>query len=96
MGVSAGLVYLSSHPSRIYGLRLFGIQLFFNFAWSILFFYLENPLLGLVDILILDMLVVLYIIRIYPVSKWAGYLFIPYLLWILFATYLNMYIAYYN
>ena len=92
MGISAGLIYLSSAPQRDFLIRLFCVQLFSNFIWSYLFFYLRNPLLGMIDILTLDIFVIYYLIKIYPVSKTASVLFAPYALWVLFATYLNGYI----
>lgn len=73
-------------------IRLFCIQLVFNFAWSFLFFYLENPLLGFIDILLLDVFVTLYAVRSYPEKKISSILFWSYIVWIYFATYLNGYI----
>ena len=59
----------------------------------LLFFALRNPLLGLLDIMILDLLVALYLLRtLRHGERLAGWLFAPYLAWILFATYLNGYI----
>ena len=75
---------------------LFGFQLLFNFTWSIFFFYLRSPLLGFANILVLDVLVVYYMIESYPVKKSSAYLFVPYLLWLILATYLNGYILMYN
>ena len=92
MGVSIGLVLLTRSPRKTALTALFVIQLLFNFGWSILFFYLRNPFLGLIDIVLLDIFVVIYAIRSYPVNKAASILFVPYILWVLFATYLNGYI----
>ena len=92
MGISAGLIYLSNAPQRDFLIRLFCVQLFSNFIWSYLFFYLRNPLLGMIDILTLDIFVIYYLIKSYPVSKTASVLFAPYALWVLFATYLTGYI----
>ena len=78
MGISAGLIYLSSAPQRDFLIRLFCVQLFSNFIWSYLFFYLRNPLLGMIDILTLDIFVIYYLIKSYPVSKTASVLFAPY------------------
>lgn len=72
MGISAGLIYLSSAPQRDFLIRLFCVQLFSNFIWSYLFFYLRNPLLGMIDILTLDIFVIYYLIKSYPVSKTAS------------------------
>lgn len=96
MGVSIGLILLKWDGRRIILIRLFIIQLFLNFAWSFLFFYLHNPFLGLVDIILLDVVVLIYVIRSYSIKRISSYLFIPYLLWIFFATYLNAYILMYN
>lgn len=48
------------------------------------------------NILVLDVLVIYYMIESYPVRKSSAYLFVPYLLWLLLATYLNGYILMYN
>lgn len=96
MGISIGLVFLTQSLKKRSLVILFAIQLFLNFAWSILFFYFRNPLLGLIDIILLDVFVVSYAIKSYPVKKISSYLFIPYIVWIFFATYLNAYILIYN
>jgi translocator protein len=92
IGMSIGLIFLSDSKKKKELIKLFGIQLFFNFTWSILFFYFQNPLLGFFDILILDICVTLYTVKSYPVRKVGSFLFYPYLIWIYFATYLNGYI----
>lgn len=96
MGISIGLI-IDSASKRIRPLiKLFAFQLFFNFTWSITFFYFENPLVGFINIIILDVLVINYAIKSYPERKASAYLFIPYIIWVLFATYLNGYIMIYN
>lgn len=67
----------------------FGAQLAVNFLWSISFFGLRSPLLGLVNIVVLLALIILTMKHFYPLSKVAFYLLIPYLLWVSFATFLN-------
>lgn len=69
--------------------KFFFIQLFLNLIWSPLFFGLRSPLLGLIDIVALWIFIVITIYKMHPVSKWASYLLIPYLLWVTFATTLN-------
>ena len=61
--------------------------------WGIQF---RNPFLGLIDILLLDILVWIYISRAYRKEKAAALLFVPYFLWLLLATYLNGYVYLYN
>lgn len=73
-----------------YGYIFFWLQILFNLLWTPAFFMLKSPLSGLVIILILDILVILTITEFYRISKFAASLLIPYLLWILFATYLNI------
>ncbi len=92
MGISAGIILSSHAAERPSVMRLWYAQLCSNFLWSILFFTLRNPLLGLLDILLLDLLVIAYILRSARIRKAAAWLFAPYLCWILLATYLNAWI----
>ncbi len=92
IGISAGLVLSTCSPKRHAVMLLWYLQLALNFLWSILFFTLRNPLLALIDIAALDVLVILYIIFGMRVRRSAAWIMIPYLCWILFATYLNLYI----
>lgn len=96
MGISVGLVGYSRRWRKHWLVILFLIQLFLNFSWSILFFYLRSPFLGIIDILLLDLAVFVYIVWAYPRHRISSILFMPYLLWLLFASYLNFYIWYYN
>lgn len=67
----------------------FGVQLALNFLWSIAFFGLRSPLLGLVNIIALWMFIILTMKHFYPLSRIAFYLLVPYLLWATFAMLLN-------
>lgn len=67
----------------------FGAQLALNFLWSIAFFGLRSPILGLATIVALLSLIILTMKHFYPLSKVAFYLLVPYLLWVSFATILN-------
>ena len=71
------------------GYSYFAIQMFLNIIWSPIFFGLKNVLFALVVVIALDICVFLTIKQFYTASKPAGIILIPYLLWILFATYLN-------
>ena len=91
MGVSLYIVWeneLKSKTRNIFFV-VFGIQLILNTLWSFLFFGLRSPLLGLVDILILDAMVAVTIIYAKRVSKYAAMLLIPYMVWIIIASVLN-------
>lgn len=66
------------------------IQLFVNALWSIIFFLCKARLVAIIWIIILDLLVILLIYLFYSKKKISAYLNIPYLAWILFATYLTI------
>lgn len=66
------------------------IQLFFNFLWSFSFFYLENPFLWLINIVILWLIIIYNIFLFYKVDKKAWFILLPYLLWVSFASILNL------
>ncbi len=91
MGVAAFLVYERRGKKKQVktALGFFCAQLVLNFLWSILFFGLRSPLLGLVDILALLILIVVTASRFYPLSPAASLLLVPYALWVTFATMLN-------
>jgi tryptophan-rich sensory protein len=96
MGVSVGLLQPVVRATRRVLLGVFVIQLVLNFLWSLTFFYLQSPLLGLINIIALDYVVLAYIDICRNVNKVAAWLFVPYALWLLFATYLNGYIYFAN
>ena len=91
MGIAVYLVWIKGIKNKLVkrALLLFVIQLFFNFLWSVLFFGLHSPILGLLDISALLISIILTIITFYKISKVASYILIPYLLWVSFATLLN-------
>ena len=64
-------------------------QLVFNLLWPIAFFALGWRLFALIWIILLDLLVAAMFVRFYRTEKLSGQLQIPYLVWVLFATYLN-------
>tara|TARA_B100000579_G_scaffold400544_1_gene382288 strand:- start:2130 stop:2588 length:459 start_codon:yes stop_codon:yes gene_type:complete len=72
---------------------IFIIQLFFNAAWSWLFFRFQMPLIALLDIYLLIALNIYILNLMYKESKMAFFLFIPYVVWISFASYLNLFIV---
>jgi len=76
---------------KIYG--IFIIQLVFNAAWSWLFFRFKMPLISLIDIYLLIALNLYITTLMYRENKLAFILFIPYVLWISFASYLNLFIV---
>lgn len=93
IGVSAGLVLTSQSEHRNAAVRIWLWQLALNFLWSILFFALHSPWAALTDIVILDILIVIYMRQTALFRRAAMWLFVPYLCWTLYATYLNAGIA---
>lgn len=92
MGVSAYLIWAKGFKNKKVknALKLFGIQLLINFLWSIFFFGMHNPWLAFLDIIFLWIAILITIMKFDNLSKWAGYLLVPYLLWVSFAAVLNI------
>lgn len=76
--------------------KSFFIQLFFNAIWSWLFFVFQMPLLALVNIWLLILLNVRIAFVMFKEDKLSAYLYLPYVLWLIFASYLNLYIVFNN
>lgn len=89
MGISSYIIYESETPEKNKALRLYFIQLFFNFLWSIFFFGFSMYLFAFLWLLVLIILIALMIYQFHKISPVAAYLQIPYLIWYLFAAYLN-------
>ena len=91
MGLSLYIVWKDELKSKTRNafFVVFGIQLILNALWSFLFFGLRSPFLGLLDIILLDIMVIVTIIYAKSISKLAIILLIPYLIWIVFASFLN-------
>lgn len=91
MGVASYLVLTSGEKKEdiVRALTFYGIQLFFNFFWSIIFFNLEWYLIAFIWLLVLWILIIITAVSFYNISKAAGLLMIPYILWVTFAGYLN-------
>ncbi|MBE6023085.1 MAG: tryptophan-rich sensory protein [Cellulosilyticum sp.] len=98
MGISAYIIYESpvEAQQKEKVLSIYGFQLFFNFLWSIVFFNFNNYLLAIGIILILWGLIIAMIVNFNKINKVAGWLQVPYLLWVTFATYLNIAIYFLN
>ena len=92
MGLASWLVWNESPrcPEARDGLALYALQLFFNFFWSIIFFNWKQYLAAF--IWLLGMILLIWSCRnnFLKCSKTAGNLLVPYLLWCVFAAYLNV------
>lgn len=91
MGVAAFLVWKQGWEREEVklALKVFTLQLVLNATWSVLFFGLLNPLLALIEIVLLWLAILWAIMCFSRVSRPAAWLLAPYLLWVSFATYLN-------
>ena len=71
----------------------FLIQLLFNAVWSWLFFAFQMPFIALLNIWLLIYLNIKLNLKMFYQDKLSGFLFIPYVLWLFFASYLNLFIV---
>ena len=96
MGISSYIVYTSDSPKKGTALKLYAVQLAVNFFWPILFFNLRLYWPAFAWLILLWILIIGMIARFSKVEKWAGYLQVPYLLWVTFAGYLSFSVALLN
>ena len=91
MGIALFLVWRKGleRPDVRQGVILFGVQLAFNAAWSLVFFGLQSLFAGLVCIVILWVLILATLIQFWKIDRIAGALLIPYIAWVSIATCLN-------
>ncbi len=93
MGISSAMVYNQKNekPGEIRSaLTVYGINLFLNFFWSIIFFNMRAFLFSFIWLVALWIVILVMIIKFYKIRPIAGILQIPYLLWVTFAGYLNL------
>lgn len=96
MGIAAYLVYEGPESTqRSNALKLYGIQLFFNGVWSLIFFGAQAYFFAFVWLVALWLFIYLTTKEFLQLNKTAGILMIPYLAWVTFAGYLNLAIAIY-
>ena len=98
MGLSLYIVRSSRASSEVKkrGYIFYVLQLFFNFMWSILFFNLMSYTFSVVWLVIMIVLIILNIIWFAGINTTSAYLLVPYLVWCVFALYLNIGIAILN
>lgn len=98
IAVSFGKVFLLFFQKKIPLIVLlpFILNLIFNFAFTPLQFGLKNNLLAAIDVVLVLSTLIWAIISIYPHVRWVAYIQIPYLLWVSFATFLQLTITYLN
>lgn len=83
-------IYRKNNNDNLLTIKLYYIQLILNYLWSIIFFTLKLRTLAVIWIIVLAITIIYLMIRFYKEERTSFYLFIPYILWVLFATYLNI------
>lgn len=98
IAVSFGAVFYQAATKKLsWVIALpFVLNLIFNFAFTPLQFGLKNNLLAAIDIVLVLITLVWGLVVIYPHFKWVTWVNVPYLLWVCFATILQMTITYLN
>ena len=92
MGISACIIYSSNaeQKEKQSALRTYWLQLVVNFFWSIVFFRFQALWTSVIVIITLLVLIIVMIVKFGRINRIAAYLNIPYLIWVIFAAYLNI------
>ncbi|MBQ3044418.1 MAG: tryptophan-rich sensory protein [Clostridia bacterium] len=93
MGIGAAMIYLEKDrmPREVsHALIVYAVNLFLNFFWSIIFFNMRAFLFSFIWLVLLWATIIVMIIKFRRIKPLAGYLQIPYLVWVTFAGYLNL------
>lgn len=90
MGISAYLIYSAESPKKGCAFAIYAAQLFLNFTWSIVFFRFQAYGAAAAVLAALIIAVIIMIVCFARIRPAAAVINIPYLLWLLFAAYLNI------
>lgn len=90
MGFSAYLIYSSDSNEKKTALTLYWVQLAVNFSWSIVFFRFEALWAAFAVIILLLLLIAAMIASFRKINRASAYINIPYMIWVIFASYLNL------
>lgn len=89
-------IILKCHANNSYycklAIFLFLVHLIFNLIWTKLFFREKNIKMALFDLILVIFSCIIIIYLFYKINKISSYILIPYILWLIFAFYLNMFI----
>jgi translocator protein len=90
MAIAAWLVWRKGGVSGAkLALTLFALQLVLNVCWSAVFFSAHMPGVAFAEIVLLWLFILATVVSFWPISRVAGWLIVPYLLWVAFAAALN-------
>jgi translocator protein len=87
IAVAGALAWRAGAAARTMG--FWGLQMALNALWTLLFFGLRRPDLALIEVALLWLVIVGFIVSVWPVERRAGWLMLPYLAWVSFAAVLN-------
>lgn len=90
IGLASYSAWIKAKEKKLrFPVRLYIVHLAVNGIWTYLFFALHNPAIAFIDIIVLLILIIMLIRIFYRIDKRAAFLFVPYLLWVAYATFLN-------
>lgn len=90
MGISLFLIWKEKTSiERNRAMKLFFLQLILNIFWSIIFFGIKSPKYAFIEIILLLLSIIATAKYMFPLSKWASLLLVPYIFWVTFAMLLN-------
>ncbi|MDD1757747.1 MAG: tryptophan-rich sensory protein [Methanotrichaceae archaeon] len=91
MGISLFLIWRETPGNSAVRIALyfFAAQLIVNVLWNVAFFSLQSPISGVIVIFVLWILILITIIKFWPINRTAALLLIPYIVWVSIAAYLT-------
>ena len=95
LAIATWRIALLGRPSR-YALVVYAVQLVLNMAWSLFFFAMERPDLALIEIFVLDIVVLTMVAMYGRLDRIAGWLLVPYAVWLVLATSINFWVVLHN
>ncbi len=89
MSISCYLITESKDNNKDSAILIYAIALIINSVWSLIFFGFGAYLFAFIWIILLLIMVIIMVVKFYKIDRRSAYLNIPYILWIIFAGYLN-------
>ena len=93
LGISFLIIFFENKQVLNIGLIVFLIHLFFNFIWTYLFINYDDKRIALIDLIIVLILIIYCFSEFIQINKIGGLLLVPYIIWLCFAFYLNLFIV---
>lgn len=96
MGIASYIIYESDSKYKVNALIAYSVQLLLNLSWSIVFFNSDMYWISVAIIIALIIMIIITITFFRLIDRKASLLLLPYIIWVLFATYLDISIALFN